>query len=125
MTAVTDAQLQAVAYLASEIRPTWSRPGIMAALRDVRDRPLWLIARAAVTAAATRHDQHSPAVIAMPGPHWADPTQPGAGHPTLPTFRPDPPKPPIDPARIHALRHAAGHHQQPRTGCPDCQEDQP
>lgn len=74
MTKPPDQHLQAVAYLVEAITDgRWHRAGTMAALRDC-DGPLWLIAHAAIIAAHTRTDQTSPAVIAMVGAHWDDPT---------------------------------------------------
>lgn len=96
----TDGHLQAIAYLVEAITAgRWHRAGIMAALRDCTDQPLWLTAHAAIVAAHTRTDQTTPAVIAMVGPHWDDPTtKPDNGKPKPPKLAPFPPPAPTRPA---------------------------
>lgn len=77
--------LDRLAMLVSEIRPDWQTGGVRSALLKVADRPLREVALAAL-AATSRTDQHSPAVIALDGPHWRLPgieTRP-------PVVRPDP-----------------------------------
>ena len=59
-----------LAVLIHEIRPEWAEPGIASALTKVADRPLADVAIAAIQAATTRTDQHTPAIIAMGGSHW-------------------------------------------------------
>ena len=51
------------------IRPTWDPQGILHALGDVAGRDLATVVVAAVRA-ATNPQVKTPAVIAMPGPHW-------------------------------------------------------
>lgn len=63
-------QHRAIAFLVAAVRPDWATPGIMAALDQVRDKPLADVAVAAIRAAG-RTDQRTPAVIAMAGEHWA------------------------------------------------------
>ena len=60
-----------LAYLVHHIRTDWDQPGIAAQLAKLHDRPLAAVALAAITAAATRPDQRTPAVIAANGSHWA------------------------------------------------------
>lgn len=104
----TDGHLQAIAYLVEAITAgRWHRAGVMAALRDCTG-PLWLIAHAAIVAAHSRTDQATPAVIAMVGPHWDDPTaKRDDGKPKAPGLRPFPPPErtqPADPAVVAAHR---------------------
>ena len=61
-----------LAYLVHHIRTDWDQPGIAAQLAKLHDRPLAAVALAAITAAATRPDQRTPAVIASAGSHWRD-----------------------------------------------------
>ena len=63
-------QLAAVAYLVHAVNPKWDRPGIESVLRRLPDVGLAQLAHAAISCAATRTDQVTPAVIAMSGPHW-------------------------------------------------------
>lgn len=72
---IDDQQRRAIAYLVNQIRPGWHTNGIMAALRNT-DAPLADTALAALWAAKTRTDQHTPAVIALEGDHWHLGTQP-------------------------------------------------
>lgn len=107
----TESHLQAVAYIVEAITEgRWHRPGIMAALREC-EGPLWLIAHAAIVCAHSRTDQTTPAVIAMIGPHWDDPTKPHTdkpGPPPLPRFRDDlAGVQAADPATIAALKARA------------------
>ena len=62
--------IKRLATLIHEIRPDWAEPGIASALAKVSDRPLAEVAVAAIKAATTRTDQHTPAIIAMGGSHW-------------------------------------------------------
>ena len=62
--------IKRLATLIHEIRPDWAEPGIASALAKVADRPLAEVAVAAIKAATTRTDQHTPAIIAMGGSHW-------------------------------------------------------
>lgn len=72
MMKMTSAQAQALADLVHELRPGWGVPGIMGALRTARDTitpDAWLLAQAAIAAAANDRNI-TPAVIGLPGPHW-------------------------------------------------------
>ena len=62
--------IKRLATLIHEIRPDWAEPGIASALAKVSDRPLAEVAVAAIKAATTRTDQHTPAIISMGGSHW-------------------------------------------------------
>ena len=62
--------IKRLATLIHEIRPDWAEPGIASALAKVADRPLAEVAVAAIKAATTRTDQHTPAIISMGGSHW-------------------------------------------------------
>ena len=62
--------IKRLATLIHEIRPDWAEPGIASAIAKVADRPLAEVAVAAIKAATTRTDQHTPAIISMGGPHW-------------------------------------------------------
>ena len=67
----TQQQHRAIAYLAHSIRPDWDEPGILRVLDRVDPAvDLAALTHAALTAAARRHDQTSPAIIAMTGDHW-------------------------------------------------------
>lgn len=59
-----------LASLVAALRTDWDEAGIRSALHRVVDRPLGDVAVAAITAAMTRADQRTPAVIAMNGTHW-------------------------------------------------------
>lgn len=59
-----------LASLVHAIRADWDEPGIRSVLAKVADRPLGDVTIAAVTAAITRADQRTPAVIAAAGSHW-------------------------------------------------------
>ena len=62
--------LRAIAYLVNQIRPDWDTPGVMAALRRCADRDLAALVHAATWAANNPATHHTPAVIALDGPHW-------------------------------------------------------
>ena len=62
--------IKRLATLIHEIRPDWAEPGIASAIAKVADRPLAEVAVAAIKAATTRTDQHTPAIISMGGSHW-------------------------------------------------------
>lgn len=70
---ITGSQADHLAALVHRTRLDWDTPGIKAALWKVRDRPLALVAYAAVRAAQTASNK-TPAVIALDGPHWRAPT---------------------------------------------------
>ena len=108
-----------LASLVNAIRSDWDEAGIRSVLHKVTDRPLGDVTIAAVTAALTRTDQRTPAVIATTGKHWpnhgahtyAEPGvvtycehgRPGALHCPDCTASIDKP----DPARIAEIRRAA------------------
>lgn len=70
----TATERRAIAYLANAVRPDWDQAGIESVLaRLPPETSLADMAVAAIVAAATRHDQQTPAVIAMSGPHWPNP----------------------------------------------------
>jgi len=102
-------QLDAIAWLVSTIRPDWGRPGVRAQLDRLPDADPGDLAVVAITAAITRRDQRTPAVIAMGGDHWAH--LPSGTRPGIPMRRWQPPAPadgPIpDPARVAQLATAA------------------
>ena len=73
----TPEQRQALAFIVNELRPDWDRHDIARTLaRANPTADLGALTLAAITAAMTRTDQRTPAVIAMSGPHWSstDPT---------------------------------------------------
>ena len=59
-----------LANLVATLRSDWDEAGIRSVLHRVTDRPLGDVTIAAVTAALTRTDQRTPAVIATTGKHW-------------------------------------------------------
>ena len=59
-----------LASLVHTIRADWDESGIASTLRKVSDRPLALVALAAITCATERADQRTPACIALDGHHW-------------------------------------------------------
>ena len=59
-----------LANLVATLRSDWDEAGIRSVLHKVTDRPLGDVTIAAVTAALTRTDQRTPAVIATTGKHW-------------------------------------------------------
>ena len=59
-----------LANLVATLRTDWDEAGIRSVLHKVTDRPLGDVTIAAVTAALTRTDQRTPAVIATTGKHW-------------------------------------------------------
>ena len=59
-----------LANLVATLRTDWDEVGIRSVLHKVTDRPLGDVTIAAVTAALTRTDQRTPAVIATTGKHW-------------------------------------------------------
>ena len=62
-----------LASLVAALRADWDEPGVRSVLARVCDRPLGAVAIAAVTAALTRTDQRTPAIIAADGSHWTTP----------------------------------------------------
>ena len=68
---LTDKQRACIAWLVNQQRPDWDRPGIEAVLTKVADRSLVSVTIAAMRA-TERTTQATPAVIAMPGPHWVE-----------------------------------------------------
>ena len=63
-------QADTIAVLVAALRPGWDVRGIMTALGELRDRDPYDVAQAALNAAAIPTNR-TPAVIALPGPHWA------------------------------------------------------
>ena len=71
MTERNQSTVAALAFLVTAIRPDWSKPGVVGVLNRVDPAvDLAALSHAAITAAATRRDQTTPAIIAMTGPHW-------------------------------------------------------
>jgi len=67
---MTSKQGHALAALIHELRETWGIPGILPVLKQVADRAdAFDIALAALHAARDEKNR-TPAVIALPGPHW-------------------------------------------------------
>lgn len=93
--------LSALAYVIHELRPDWGKPGIQAALdRAHQNTPdLRAVAHAAITA-TLRDDQRTPAIIALPGPHWDCDTNRGATLPPRPRILTEPMPPPLPPDTI-------------------------
>ena len=75
-----------LASLVHAIRPDWDEAGIRSVLSRCADRPLAAVTLAAVTAAVTRGDQRSPAIIAMTGSHWDTPAWTPATEPGIVTY---------------------------------------
>ena len=100
-------QHKAIAYLAHAIRPDWDRAGIETQL-DRLDPAVSLAAvtHAAITAAATRPDQRTPAVIGMAGPHWGTCVDDRPAT-RLPTWEPSHPSAPLPPAQVAHHAQAA------------------
>lgn len=61
----------ALAHLIHELRPEWEAEGVVAQLKRCADRDPFLVALAAIRAAADK-DVRTPGVIPTPGTHWAD-----------------------------------------------------
>lgn len=82
MTEIDSRSLAGIAWLVEHARATahpdrpWRAAGVRAVIDGLKARPMHEVALAALTAAITRPDQTSPAVIAMDGKHWAIPGQP-------------------------------------------------
>lgn len=116
MTSLRSQQLDAIAWLVSTIRPDWHRQGVRRQLDRLPDTDPADLAVVAITAAVTRPDQQTPAVIAMGGDHWA--RLPSGARPGVPLRRWTPPPPPDgpipDPARVAQLATAARHRLQGR-----------
>lgn len=73
----THEQRQALAFIVNELRPDWDRHEVARILtRANPDAGLGPLALAAITAAITRTDQRTPAIITMTGPHWSTTTDP-------------------------------------------------
>jgi len=105
MTERNQSTVAALAFLVTAIRPDWSKPGVVGVLNRVDPAvDLAALSHAAITAAATRRDQTTPAIIAMTGPHWGNCTgeKPAVG---LPPWRdPFADTTPADPETIRAIR---------------------
>ena len=77
---MTEAKLDAIwvpriASTVHAIRPDWAEEGIASTLTKLVGRSLAEVTLAATTAALTRPDQRTPAIIALGGAHWATPGQ--------------------------------------------------
>jgi hypothetical protein len=107
---------RALAFLIHEIRGDWDEHGVNTVLRKCSDKPLPDVVAAALDCATRRHDQRTPACIALEGEHWralvnmagagtsmATPQPPYFAHVVIPAE----PHPVTDPARIRELRMAA------------------
>lgn len=82
---LTFRQQTALARLVHELRPDWDVPGIEAALGKVRnDSSAYELAVAALRA-SWRHENRTPAIIALPGPHWRSPDPAASSRPAAPT----------------------------------------
>lgn len=99
-TTVSTTWADRLAALVAELRTDWDAPGVRSTLLKVADRPLGVVAAAAITAAMTRHDQRSPAIIALEGAHW----------PTWQAWTP--------PRAAGLVTYCA--HGEPGARCPDC-----
>lgn len=113
-------QLDAIAWLVSTIRPDWGRVGVRAQLDRLPDTDPADLAVVAITAAVTRADQQTPAVIAMGGDHWAG--LPSGKRPGVPLRTWTPPAPPAGPIptpdRVAELAAAARQRRQTIAGTP-------
>jgi len=73
MNEITRPQAQALAELIHALRPEWDARGVLAHIREARDRgPADVVCIAAIRAAATPTNR-TPAVIPLSGDHWIDP----------------------------------------------------
>ena len=107
---------RALAFLVHEIRDEWDEHGVASALHKCSDKPLSDVVAAALDCATRRHDQRTPACIALDGEHWralgklggqasASPISALPYYDRSPT--PAEQHPITDPAQIHAIRLAA------------------
>lgn len=67
---MTSKQGNALATLIHELRSDWGIPGIVAELRKAADRGTPFDVALAAIHAAQDEKNRTPAVIALPGPHW-------------------------------------------------------
>ena len=61
---------RALAAVIHGIRNDWDEHGILTTLRKLSDKPIAQVAAAAIHCATKRHDQRTPACIALDGEHW-------------------------------------------------------
>lgn len=61
---------RAIAFLVHELRNEWDEHGITTVLRKCSEKPLPDVIAAALDCATRRHDQRTPACIALDGEHW-------------------------------------------------------
>jgi len=107
---------RALAFLIHEIRDEWDEHGITATLRKCSDKTLPDTIAAALDCATRRHEQRTPACIALDGEHWralvnmAGGSTPAESAP-LPYYDRTPirtePNPVTDVEKIRAIRLAA------------------
>lgn len=70
MTEMTRAQAASLAAFIASVREDWGHAGIVAALGEARCMGTALDVAHAALSAASRVENRTPAVIALPGPHW-------------------------------------------------------
>lgn len=105
-----DRGLKCVAQLMHLIRPDWEFNGCLAVLRKLpADRPLPVVARAAVWFAEHRTQQRTPAMLAEDGRHWhLDDVEHEPGVVVPPPWKPPPPpENPLTPERARQIRQQA------------------
>jgi LmbE family N-acetylglucosaminyl deacetylase len=73
---VQQPQAQALANLLHQLRPDWNVTSIMALLGKHKDGHEFTALSLAAVKAAANPDTRTPAVIFLPGPHWAAGTPP-------------------------------------------------
>lgn len=100
--------LSALSYVIHELRPDWGKTGIQAAIdRAYQGTPdMRAVAHAAI-AATLRHDQRTPAIIALPGPHWGCDNNRGATLPPKPKCLTEPMGEGLTPERLREIRQQA------------------
>ena len=76
-TQLTQSQATSLAGFINTIRPSWDPRGIVTALKDARARGTAAEVAVAAIRAAAEPTNRTPAVIALEGPHWQQPTTPG------------------------------------------------
>jgi hypothetical protein len=117
MDTLTREQAHKLAEFISTIRPDWGTPGVVKALSDARTRgDVAQVAQAAVRAAATPTNR-TPAIIALPGPHWQSTTAPSGGVTGLDPYA----EAQHRRTRELSADHLAGDHRgTPTPDCPRC-----
>ena len=68
---MTRTQAEALATLATRLRPDWDHPGVMAAIRAAAPLGSPAAVSVALCRLADRHDLQTPALLPQPGSHWA------------------------------------------------------